>query len=152
MTRRITHGPLLRSPADYRHRNTEQLDDLAEKLRPPQERLDQGDRDVGPRQPQGNARQSRATADVCDALPRVQQFGHRGAIQNVPFPESIDFPWTNESTLDAGAGQHGRILLCQLEAFPEHCRSGRRRRRRFTMFHVKHPPTPTPPATRTTSL
>ena len=70
---------------------------------------------VRPGQRQRYPGQARSTTDVGDTLSVVEQFGHRGTIQQVAVPQPVDFPRAEQSPLDAGAGQDLRVLLGALQ-------------------------------------
>ncbi len=123
-TRGVAHGSLLGASANHGDRQAEEFDDLGQELSPPQQRLDQSDGDVRPGQPQRNARQPRAATHVGNPVPRVQEFGNRGAVEDVPFPQTIDFAGPDQPTLYTGTGQNRGILLCQLQPVTEYRRCG----------------------------
>jgi hypothetical protein len=87
----LSHGPILGPPPDDRDLETEIVGDLAQELAAAKKWFDEREPKVGPGQGQRYPGQPGSTTDVRDPLARIEQFGDRGAIQDVAFPDSVDF-------------------------------------------------------------
>jgi hypothetical protein len=115
------------------------IGDLGEELRTAQERLDEDHPNSRTRERQWDAGESCAATDVGHGFAIVDQFRDGSAVENVPGPQPVDLCRTDQTALDAGAGQDPGVVLSCLNGWAEYrsCLWGRRRC--FTVFHVKHP-------------
>jgi hypothetical protein len=100
-------------------RQAEKVDALLKEDGTPQQRLQQRDRQIGPHDREDDAGQSRARTHVDDLSGRRDEFAQYGAVENVPFPETLDLTGTDEAPLDAWAGQELGVALGDGKSVPE---------------------------------
>jgi hypothetical protein len=148
----FVHGRVLGATADHRDINTEFVDHLAQKLAATQEWFDECQPKVRPGQRQRYPGQPRSTTDVGHSLIWLEELGHRGAIKEVPVPQSVDFAGTYQSPFDASPREDLGVPLSEIRTRSEEGVHPLRRRRHLDMFHVKHPPDLAQATPRTTPL
>ena len=95
------------------------VDDLVEKLAPPQHRFEQRDIEVGSRDRERYARQPGPATDIDHPGAWLDELGHRGTVEDVPVPHPVHFPRAEQASLDPGAGEQIRIPLRQVEPVTE---------------------------------
>ena len=99
------------TPADHVDRHHQFRHRFLKEVSASKQRFDERDAEVRASQRQRYAWQSRATADICDTFPGLEEFGDCRAVQYVAVPQPVQFPWADEPSLDAGAREDGRVLL-----------------------------------------
>ena len=83
-------------PPDRDTGQAETKDDLLQKSRAPKQWFDETDREVGPRDGEDQARETCPTAYVHDRGADRDRRCDNGAVEQMPVPHPIGFPWTDE--------------------------------------------------------
>jgi hypothetical protein len=87
------------------------FDSLGQKGAPSKQGLKQRELKVRSQQGKRYARQARATAHVDDRLGRCDQPAQGGAIEDVPIPQAVSFPWTEQAPFDSRRPQNIDISI-----------------------------------------
>ncbi|CAM5625952.1 hypothetical protein SGLAM104S_06105 [Streptomyces glaucescens] len=97
---------LFGTAADHGHMvQAEQFDDLREEVRPPQQRLQQGDLQVLADQGERDPGQTGAGTDVADRHALGHDLGEHRAVQQVPLPQARHLTRADEPPLHSCLGQ-----------------------------------------------
>lgn len=101
---------LLGPAADDRHVvQPQQLDNFLKEIRPPKQRLQQGDLQIRTHQRQRNTRETGAGTHIADRDALGHDLGEHRTVQQVPLPQPRHLTRTDQPSLDPGIGKQFRV-------------------------------------------
>jgi len=125
----LTRDLLGPRPAYGDMRQRQEIDALLKKDGTPQKRLQKRYGQIRTHDREHDARQAGARADIDDGRGVGDQLGQHGTVEHMPIPETLDLARSDETALDAGAGQKSGVPLRGGKRVTEDLAGDRRRRK-----------------------